>query len=69
MSQYMDSMDLKGGYSPERMLNILKDRAEYLMERGSTLNNPHIPKSYFKDWVKIEKDHSKLLREMVGREL
>ena len=29
------------------MLEILKLRAIYLNQRGSTLNNPHIPQSFF----------------------
>lgn len=62
---YLKKMDVTGGYSPKRMLKILKDRSKYLMERGSTLNNPHIPKSYFKDWPKIEKDYAETLRRMV----
>lgn len=37
----------KKGYSPEKMLMILKQRALYLNRRGSTLNNPHITKSFF----------------------
>jgi len=58
-------MDLDNGYSPERMLDILKDRAEYLMKRGSTLNNPHIPESYYGDFPKITNDHAKTLRDLV----
>lgn len=63
--QYMKMMDVKGGYSPKRMLQILKDRSTYLMERGSTLNNPHIPESYFAGWPRITKDHAKTLRKMI----
>jgi len=63
--EYLKMMDVAGGYSPKRMLKILKDRSEYLMKRGSTLNNPHIPASYFKGWPKIEKDHAKTLRKMI----
>lgn len=48
--QYREKMDLTQGYSPERMLSILKDRCRYLIERGSTLNNPHILASYFQGW-------------------
>lgn len=40
-------MDLPDGYSPKRMLEILRLRARYLLDRGSTLNNPHIPKRFF----------------------
>lgn len=40
-------MDDADGYTPAKMLEILKLRAIYLNQRGSTLNNPHIPKSFF----------------------
>jgi len=63
--KYIELQDMGGGYSPAMMLSILKDRAKYLVERGSTLNNPHIPFSYFDGWTKITKDHSTRLREMV----
>ncbi len=45
--QYLSQMDRPSGYSPKRMLDILKLRAKYLNERGSTLNNPHIPMAFF----------------------
>jgi len=63
--EYLKMMDMKDGYSPKKMLQILKDRSEYLTKRGSTLNNPHIPASYFKGWPKIKKDYAKTLRKMV----
>jgi hypothetical protein len=53
------------GYSPERMLQIMKDRARYVIERGSTLNNPHIPATYFADWEQITRNHASRLRELV----
>lgn len=62
---YLKKMDVTDCYSPKRMLQILKDRSEYLMKRGSTLNNPHIPESYFKNWPRIENDHAKNLRKML----
>ncbi|MEV3856076.1 hypothetical protein AB0J38_17345 [Streptomyces sp. NPDC050095] len=43
---YKAAMDELGGYSVERMTEMLRLRCEYLMARGSTLNNPHIEKSY-----------------------
>ena len=46
--EYLALQDCKNGYSAKRMLEILKMRATYIMNRGSTLNNPHIPASYFK---------------------
>jgi len=65
IEEYRKMMDVREGYSPKRMLMILKDRSEYLMKRGSTLNNPHIPASYFEGWPKIKKDHAKTLRKMM----
>jgi hypothetical protein len=64
--EYLNMMDIQNGYSAERMLKILKDRSEYLMNRGSTLNNPHIPKSYFDNFTKIKKNHAKTLRKMIN---
>jgi hypothetical protein len=63
--KYIELQDLEGGYSPEKMLEILKDRSRYLVERGSTLNNPHIPKNYFKDWTEITENHAEILKGMV----
>ena len=54
------------GYSPERMLEITKDRARYVIERGSTLNNPHISPTYFSAWEKITRNHASRLRELVN---
>ena len=65
--QYSELQDLKHGYSSKRMLEIVKDRAQYLIERGSTLNNPHIPFSYFNGWTEITKDHAEQLRTMVRK--
>jgi len=65
LANYRDRMDRPDGYSPERMLEILRDRARYVMSRGATLNNPHIPQSYFADWPRIDADHAAVLRERV----
>lgn len=62
--RYRDLKDLKNGYSPARMLQILQERCEYLIKRGSTLNNPHIPQSYFEDWPKITGNYASTLRSM-----
>lgn len=43
-------MDVRGGYSPGKMLKILRLRAKYLNARGATLNNPHIPKRFFAEF-------------------
>ena len=45
--QYFSEMDDSEGYTPSKMLEILRLRARYLIQRGSTLNNPHIPRSFF----------------------
>jgi hypothetical protein len=63
--KYIALQDRDGGYSPERMLEIFKDRSKYLIERGSTLNNPHIPFTYFRGWVEITENHAEVLRNMV----
>lgn len=47
------------------MLEILRDRCRYLIKRGATLNNPHIPGSYFENWEKITEHHAERLRELV----
>ena len=63
--QYLQLQDLDQGYSPKMMLKIVKYRAQYLIERGSTLNNPHIPFSYFEGWTEITTNHAEQLRIMV----
>ncbi len=68
----MDITEMRGdqvvgiGYSPERMLQITQDRAKYVIERGSTLNNPHIPATYFSAWEPITRNHASRLRELVN---
>ena len=62
---YLARQDLDAGYSPQRMLEIVRDRTAYLIKRGSTLNNPHIPLSYFKNWAEITENHALILRQMV----
>lgn len=63
--KYIQLQDEVNGYSANRMLEILKDRTKYLITRGSTLNNPHIPFSYFRGWVKITDNHAETLKSMV----
>ena len=46
-ARYGSEMDVTDGYSPGKMLEILRLRAKYLNARGATLNNPHIPKRFF----------------------
>ncbi len=46
--QYLAAADLEDDeYSPLAMLKMLRERCRYVIERGSTLNNPHIPTRYF----------------------
>lgn len=66
IDKYRQQMDLEGGYSPEKMLSILKERCRYLIERGSTLNNPHILASYFEGPERITTNHALRLRELVA---
>jgi hypothetical protein len=63
--RYLGCLDRPTGYSPERMVEMLKERCTYLVTRGATLNNPKIPGSYFDDWEKITSDHASRLRELV----
>lgn len=63
--QYAEKSDLEGGYSPAAMLEILQARCKYVIERGSTLNNPHIPKGVLEGFPKITEDHPQKLRELV----
>ena len=67
-AEYEGLTDLNGGYSPTRMLEILRARAKYLMERGSTLNNPHIPMKYIKDRcfkLNLESNPERQLKSLV----
>ena len=64
--EYLRHMDLEDGYSPVRMLEILRLRALYLNDRGSTLNNPHIPDTFFRTYADkifpadpLSEDHKK----------
>lgn len=63
--EYLSLMDVDNGYSQERMLEIYKKRIRYLILRGSTLNNPKIPGSYFSGWnTKITDNFAKRLRNL-----
>lgn len=67
--EYMALMDLENGYTPNRMLDIVRKRCAYVLRRGSTLNNPHIPPSVLKDFPKIVDNHAAKLREYVHQAL
>lgn len=64
-NQYREEMDLEDGYSQGRMLEILRRRCAYVIRRGATLNNPHIPASFFEKFPKITLDHAATLRRLV----
>lgn len=66
-AQYAEKMDLSNGYSPERMLEIFRDRTQYLIQRGSTLNNPHIPHHYFANFPTITNNHASQLRRLIRK--
>lgn len=68
IQKYHAQMDRPNGYSPKRMLEILKLRAQYLNERGSTLNNPHIPRGFFSQHTEsiidvVESDPSQVVEK------
>ncbi|MDP4005162.1 hypothetical protein [Methylobacterium sp. NEAU K] len=64
-AKYKELMDMDGGYSPERMLEIFRARLKYVIERGSTLNNPHINPSDYLAWPEISRDYAVTLRRLV----
>lgn len=64
-ARYQGEMDLADGYSLAKMVEILQDRCAYVIRRGSTLNNPHIPKGHFADLERITENHAARLRELV----
>lgn len=63
--EYNSFMDIPLGYSTDRMLEIFRERAKYVIERGSTLNNPHIPYRFFSTWPEISSDYAVSLRDLV----
>lgn len=64
--EYLAAADLEEArYSRAVMLQMLRNRCRYVIERGSTLNNPHIPAAYFAEWERIERNHASRLRELV----
>jgi len=63
--EYLALRDTPTGYTPERMLEIFRRRIRYILERGSTLNNPHIPYAYFDHYPPITKNHAATLRRLL----
>lgn len=73
---YRALMDRAGGYSPTRMLVLLQERARYLLDRGATRNNPHIPEARLLELVPEDQviapeaaRKAQRLEELVRREL
>jgi len=67
--RYRERMDRPSGYSPERMLEILRERCRYVLERGATLNNPHIDLAYVEkngSAIPVGKNMGEALRELVA---
>ena len=66
--QYKSNADLPGeNYSRGAMLGLLQQRCEYLIRRGSTLNNPHIPEKYLSERVEpIVRNHASSVRRLVS---
>lgn len=63
--EYREFADLKDGYSLDRMTEILRLRGRYVILRGATLNNPHIERSFFENFERIDVEHAARLRELV----
>lgn len=65
-NQYRAAADIdRSHYSRHAMLRLLRERCRYVIRRGSTLNNPHIPATFFAGWERITEDHAARLRELV----
>jgi len=47
------------------MVHLLQERCGYVIRRGATLNNPHIPRGYLEKLTRIERDHAASLRQLV----
>lgn len=70
VARYREAADMPGGrYSRERMLELLRERFAYVIRRGATLNNPHIPAQYFAKLDPITKNHAAVLRAKVSEYL
>lgn len=48
--EYNKLKDCKDGYSKKRMLEMFKEHNKMYLYRGSSLNNPKIPKKYYSHW-------------------
>lgn len=61
-AQYSQALDVQLGrrklISPAKMLEILQLRSAYIAERGATLNNPHIEKSFLRPFFGTDREIS-----------
>lgn len=64
-AQYLEFSDVPFGFTLARMTEVMQQRAHYVITRGSTLNNPHIPKKFFDGIEKITEEHAARLRQLV----
>ncbi|MDZ5622051.1 hypothetical protein SFC88_14485 [Nocardioides sp. HM23] len=68
VAEYKRRADLDGDrFSRTAMLEVLRARLGYVIRRGATLNNPHIPVTYFEEvgLQAITEDHAATLRRLV----
>lgn len=65
-AKYREQADFGDSYSIDRMTEILRLRARYVVLRGATLNNPHIESAFFRRFDKITDEHAVKLRGLVG---
>ncbi|HEY4210825.1 MAG TPA: hypothetical protein VGM84_05075 [Steroidobacteraceae bacterium] len=63
--EYIKAQDVPGGYSLQRMTEIMQGRARYVIARGATLNNPHISSGFFMRFDRITGEHAARLRHLV----
>ncbi|MEU8757737.1 hypothetical protein [Streptomyces sp. NPDC048659] len=69
-AKYEEQADLTSGkdirYSLDRMVEIMRERCLYVMSRGATLNNPHIPMTYIEKLPMIKEEPAIHLRKLVA---
>jgi hypothetical protein len=64
-SEY-EELDYKGnGIKRRDMLDLFKQHNKNYLYRGSAVNNPKIPESYYKNWHTIEKNHHIEIRKFL----
>lgn len=64
---FLEQVDVPAGYWKARMVEILQERARYILDRGTTLNNPHISKTFFDGFEKITSNQAMRVRELVAQ--